>query len=101
MELGAVHPARPDHAGHGDGVIADSKCTLGTIFAVVAVDVIDILTLTDVSEERVIPYDVQSIPADLRHLEGFVFQVRLQRADLAFDKAQACMLTVLIAFFKE
>ena len=64
-------------------------------------DVIDILTLTDVSEERVIPYDVQSIPADLRHLEGFVFQVRLQRADLAFDKAQACMLTVLIAFFKE
>ena len=64
-------------------------------------DVIDILALTDVSEKRVIPYDVQGVPADLRHLEGFVFQVRLQRADLAFDKAQALMFAVLIAFFKE
>ena len=64
-------------------------------------DVIDIFALTDVSEKRVIPYDVQGVPADLRYLEGFVFQVRLQRADLAFDKAQALMLAVLIAFFKE
>lgn len=64
-------------------------------------DVIDILTLTDVSEKRVIPYDVQGVPTDLRYLESFVFQVRFQRADLTFDKTQAPMLTVLIAFFKE
>ena len=64
-------------------------------------DVVHILALVDVPEERVVLYDMQGVPAHLRHLQPFVRKVRPQRADLTFDKAQPGVLTVLVAFFKQ
>ena len=60
--------------------------------AVIAVDVIDVLTLLDIFKKRVVPEDVEGVPADLGYFQRRVFQVRLQRADLALDKAEACLL---------
>ena len=64
-------------------------------------DVVHILALADVAEERVVLYDVQGVPAHLRHLQPFVRKVGPQRADLALDKAQPGVLAVLVAFFKQ
>ena len=101
MELGAVHPPRPHRTGDRDGIIADGKGAFGAVFAVVAVDVVHILALADVPEQRIVLYDVQSVPAHLRHLQLFVRKVGPQRADLAFDKAQPGVLAVFVAFFKQ
>ena len=64
-------------------------------------DIIYILALADILEQRVVLDDVQCVPADLRHLQALVRQVRLQRAHLALDKSQARVFAVLIAFFKQ
>ena len=64
-------------------------------------DVIDVFALTDVLEQRVVLYNVQGVPADLRHLQALVRKVGLQRADLALHKAEAFVLTVLVALFKQ
>ena len=101
VELGAVHPACPHRAGDGNGIVAHRQCTLRTVLAVVAVDVIDVFSLTDVLEQRVVLYNVQGVPADLRHLQALVRKVGLQRADLALHKAKAFVLTVLVALFKQ
>ena len=64
-------------------------------------DIVHILALADVAEQRIILYDVQSVPAHLRHLQPFVRKVGPQRADLALDKAQPGVFAVLVAFFKQ
>ena len=64
-------------------------------------DVIDVFALTDVLEQRVVLYNVQGVPADLRHLQALVRKVGLQRADLALHKAKAFVLTVLVTLFKQ
>ena len=64
-------------------------------------DVIDVFSLTDVLEQRVVLYNVQGVPADLRHLQALVRKVGLQRADFALHKAEAFVLTVLVALFKQ
>ena len=66
--------------------------------------VIDVLAVFDVLEQRVglAPgHNVHGIPADVRHLERRIGQVVRQRADLAGNQAEAAVLAVLAAFFKQ
>ena len=101
MELGAVHLARLHHAGDGQGIVADGQCVGGAVFAVVAVDVVEILAVPDVLEQRVVPQDVDGVPADLRHFQALVAEVGSQRAYLPRHEAKAVVLAVLVALFKQ
>ena len=54
VELSAVHPARLYHTGDGEGIVADGQRVGGAVLAVVAVDVVEILAVPDVLENRVV-----------------------------------------------
>ena len=64
-------------------------------------DVVEILAVPDVLEQRVVPQDVDGVPADLRHFQALVAEVGSQRADLPRHEAKAVVLAVLVALFKQ
>src|SRR5699024_4261732 len=97
VELGAVDPAGPHHPGDGDGILADGQGAGGAVLRVIAVDVIDMLPLPDVAEQRVVPEDVEGVPADLGHFERRVGQVGGQGAYLPRHQAEAGVLPVFKA----